>query len=152
LPRAPPAEQQQRHQSSARAHDGAVTGLLAAAGGLHYLSAGTDSRVRLWDAWHHHNALVNYAETHNRAIRGRQLACSEDGSLLFHPSGSIIQVRGRSGRLAAWLLQLAGQRRCSAHHPAGALPRVWAPAGQRAPGSPQLYCSRPPTRLPAAGL
>lgn len=35
---------------SKRAHEGSVTGIAASSDGLSYATAGTDSRVRLWDA------------------------------------------------------------------------------------------------------
>lgn len=36
--------------------------------------------------------LVGYADTHNRAIRGRRCDMSDDGGVVFHPSGSVVQV------------------------------------------------------------
>lgn len=48
--------------------------------------------MRLWDARHHHHLLVNYPNTFNKAATGRQMASTEDGRLLFHPSGTAVQV------------------------------------------------------------
>ena len=60
--------------------------------GLHWLSAGTDDRVRKWDAASRRHLLVHFAGAYNRASKARQLAVSDDSSTLFHPSGSVIQV------------------------------------------------------------
>ena len=38
------------------------------------------------------NLLVNYPNTFNSANKARQIAVSDDSQLLFHPSGSVIQV------------------------------------------------------------
>lgn len=78
--------------ATSTAHDGRVTALLPTPDGLSWLSAATDSRVRLWSVPHFRNTLVNFPNTHNRAIRARQLAVTEDSRFLFHPSGSSIQV------------------------------------------------------------
>ncbi|KAK9817228.1 hypothetical protein WJX72_011350 [[Myrmecia] bisecta] len=56
------------------AHDGYVTAVLPTPDGLYWLSAGTDSRVRLWDTVYHRNMLVNYSDTFNRSNKARQLA------------------------------------------------------------------------------
>lgn len=36
--------------------------------------------------------LVNYPGAFNRSLRARQLSVSEDGRVLFHPSGSAVQM------------------------------------------------------------
>ncbi|CAL8467874.1 g7412 [Coccomyxa elongata] len=74
------------------AHDGAVTAVVPTPDGMHCLTAGTDSRMRLWDLHHNSNALVNYPNTFNRAKKGRQISVSADAPLVFHPSGSVIQM------------------------------------------------------------
>ncbi|KAI3438903.1 hypothetical protein D9Q98_001318 [Chlorella vulgaris] len=76
----------------ATAHAGSITGVAPTPDGLHWLSAGTDDKVRLWDAASHRHQLVHYPGAFNRAVQARQLAVSDDGSLLFHPSGSVVQV------------------------------------------------------------
>lgn len=44
--------------------------------------------------------LVNYPSAFNRSLRARQLSVSEDSRMLFHPSGSAVQVYDvDSGRL-----------------------------------------------------
>ncbi|EIE20903.1 WD40 repeat-like protein [Coccomyxa subellipsoidea C-169] len=73
------------------AHDGAVTAVVPTPDGMHCLTAGTDSRLRLWDLQHNSNTLVNYPNTFNRAKKGRQIAVSADAHMVFHPSGSVIQ-------------------------------------------------------------
>eukprot|EP00850_Spirogloea_muscicola_P016627 SM000136S00173 [mRNA] locus=s136:184851:188612:- [translate_table: standard] len=100
--------------SKATAHDGAVTSLQMTGDGLyllsarphqkatlyrfqilgdtHYCSAGTDSRVRLWDVTSGQNTLVNYPNTVNRAAKAVRLAVSPDSSYVYHPSGSSIRV------------------------------------------------------------
>ena len=45
-----------------------------------------------------HNLLVTYPDTFNRAIRPRQMAVTEDSRVLFHPSGSMVQVGGGGGK------------------------------------------------------
>ncbi len=46
--------------SAVRAHNGPITCLLPTPDGLHWLSGGADSRLRLWDASSWHNRLVHY--------------------------------------------------------------------------------------------
>ncbi|KAK9909422.1 hypothetical protein WJX75_002005 [Coccomyxa subellipsoidea] len=74
------------------AHDGAVTAVVPTPDGMHCLTSGTDSRMRLWDLQHNSNALVNYPNTFNRAKKGRQVSVSVDANMAFHPSGSVIQM------------------------------------------------------------
>jgi len=73
------------------AHEGSVTAVLPTQDGLHWMTAGTDSRVRLWDSQTLRNKLVNFRQTANRASKARQLAVASDANILFHPSGSIVQ-------------------------------------------------------------
>jgi len=86
---------------STAAHDGPVTGLTPSSDGLHWVSAGTDGVVRVWEAatdgdggpgpggplpW-------SLPGTHNAARRPRQLAVGGGPApVLFHPSGSVVQV------------------------------------------------------------
>lgn len=74
------------------AHAGSITGVVPTPNGLHWLSAGTDDKVRLWDAATRRHELVHFAGAYNRASRARQLAVSDDSSTLFHPSGSVVQM------------------------------------------------------------
>jgi DNA excision repair protein ERCC-8 len=100
-----PGERQRARERAAlyaQAHDGAVTGLAPTPDGLFWLSAGTDDRLRLWDAATRANALVHYPNAFNRASKARQLAVTADGGAVFHPSGSAVQVFDvrRGGQLA----------------------------------------------------
>ena len=51
------------------AHDGRVTGIVPSPDGLHWLTAGTDNRLRLWDSEHHRHLLVNYPQTFNSSMK-----------------------------------------------------------------------------------
>lgn len=73
-------------------HDAAVTGIHATANGLHYVTAGADHRVRLWDSMYHHNLLIHYPDTYNEGNRPRRICATEDGRYLFHPSRETVQV------------------------------------------------------------
>lgn len=99
--------------SAVRAHSGAVSCVMPTPDGLYWLTAGTDSSLRLWDAMHWHNRLVNYSQTHNHAIRARQLAVGEEGLTVFHPSGSMIQVGRPWGRGCCGLLTGAALSGCA---------------------------------------
>lgn len=76
----------------ATAHYGSVTALQTTDDGLYLFSAGTDSRVRLWDMQSGCNTLVNYEATRIRTHQGTQLAVSSDSSLLFVASAHSIQA------------------------------------------------------------
>ncbi|KAK9835172.1 hypothetical protein WJX81_003251 [Elliptochloris bilobata] len=82
----------EQHDAHVTAHDGSVTAVLQTPDGHSWLTAGNDSRVRLWDARRCRNLLVNYADTYNRARKARQLAACVAAGLLFHSSGSVVQV------------------------------------------------------------
>jgi DNA excision repair protein ERCC-8 len=74
------------------AHEGAVTGILATLDGLNLITAGSDSRVRLWDREYLHHQLVHYSDTWNRGACPKRLSSTPDGRHLFHPRGDDIQV------------------------------------------------------------
>ncbi|GAB4816816.1 hypothetical protein N2152v2_003862 [Parachlorella kessleri] len=76
----------------ATAHGGSITGVHPTPHGLYWLSAGTDDRVRLWDAMEYRHLLVNYPNAFNRSLRARQLSVADDSRMLFHPSGSAVQL------------------------------------------------------------
>ncbi|GBF93234.1 hypothetical protein Rsub_05966 [Raphidocelis subcapitata] len=76
----------------ALAHDAAVTSLLALPGGLRWLSAGRDGRVRLWDAASRANLLVHYPGAAAPSRRPVRMAATEDARWLFHPCGTAVQV------------------------------------------------------------
>lgn len=58
-----------KEPTTAVAHDGRVTGILPTPDGLHWLTAGTDNRLRLWDARHYYHLLVNYPQTFNSSMK-----------------------------------------------------------------------------------
>ncbi|KAG2448967.1 hypothetical protein HYH02_005721 [Chlamydomonas schloesseri] len=91
-------------ESALRAHSGGITALLPCPDGLSLLTAGTDGRMRLWDAASRVNKLVGYEGTHNRALRARTIAVTEDARVVFYPTGSSINVyEVESGRLLSGL-------------------------------------------------
>ena len=63
------ARSEQAKKGAAVAHDGRVTGILPTPDGLHWLTAGTDNRLRLWDAQHNYHLLVNYPQTFNSSMK-----------------------------------------------------------------------------------
>lgn len=72
-------------QDHATAHYGAVTGLKATEDGMYLLSAGSDSRLRLWDVESGCNTLVNFETVRLQNSKGIQLAVAQDSSLVFVP-------------------------------------------------------------------
>ncbi len=62
-----------KESTTAVGHDGRVTGILPTPDGLHWLTAGTDNRLRLWDARHNYHLLVNYPQTFNSSMKVRAL-------------------------------------------------------------------------------
>lgn len=86
-------QKKNRGYDARAAHDGHITAIKPTPDGLYWISAATDSRVRLWDGITHKNMLVNYASTWNRSMKARQMGVSSDSEVFFHPSGSVVQVR-----------------------------------------------------------
>ena len=76
----------------AKSHESGITGVVPTPDGLFWLSGGNDDKVRLWNATSHRHELVHYNDTFNRASKPRQIAISDDGNAVFHPSGSAVQV------------------------------------------------------------
>lgn len=72
-------------QDHATAHYGSVTGLKATEDGMYLLSAGSDSRLRLWDMESGCNTLVNFETVRLQNSKGIQLAVAQDSSLVFVP-------------------------------------------------------------------
>ncbi|KAL8154051.1 hypothetical protein V2J09_011811 [Rumex salicifolius] len=70
-------------QDRATAHYGAVTGLKVTEDGMYLLSAGSDSRVRLWDIESGCNTLVNYETARLQNTKPIQLAVAQDSSLVL---------------------------------------------------------------------
>jgi DNA excision repair protein ERCC-8 len=84
----------------AAAHSGTITGLAASPDGNNLLSGGTDSRLRLWDASNGDHLLVHYGDTFNHASKARRFALGAGGSVVYHPSGSVVQVNTSTITLA----------------------------------------------------
>ncbi|KAK9109740.1 hypothetical protein Sjap_017800 [Stephania japonica] len=76
----------------ATAHYGAVIGLKVTGDGMHLLSAGSDSRLRLWDIESGCNTLVNYEVTRLQTSRGIQLAVAQDLSLVYVPCMTTVKA------------------------------------------------------------
>ncbi|KAK8465391.1 hypothetical protein PHAVU_009G071700 [Phaseolus vulgaris] len=72
-------------QDRATAHYGAVTGLKATEDGMYLLSAGSDSRLRLWDVQSGCDTLVNFETVRLQINKPLQLATTQDSTLVFVP-------------------------------------------------------------------
>ncbi|GAB4839304.1 WD repeat-containing protein ATCSA-1 [Ancistrocladus abbreviatus] len=79
-------------QDRATAHYGAVTGLKVTEDGLYLLSAGSDSRLRLWDIESGCNTLVNFETVRLQTNKGIQLAVTQDSSLVFVPCMTLVKA------------------------------------------------------------
>ena len=87
--------------NSARAHDGGITALAFTADGTQLMSAGTDGRLRLWDAITGRNTMVNFSDT-PRLKEGNEIALTPDSSTAFVPGAWDVGVYDvRSGRQLA---------------------------------------------------
>ncbi|KAK4387605.1 WD repeat-containing protein ATCSA-1 [Sesamum angolense] len=69
----------------ATGHYGVVTGLKVTEDGMYLLSAGSDSRLRLWDVESGCNTLVNFETARLQSSKAIQMAVSQDSSLAFVP-------------------------------------------------------------------
>lgn len=80
--------------SVSTAHSGAVNGLCFLPDGLHLLSFGTDSELRLWDTQTGRNRLVNYGRIFNKKQNNIKFSVSDEGvaSVAFVPSDGNIEV------------------------------------------------------------
>ncbi|AEE30882.1 Transducin/WD40 repeat-like superfamily protein [Arabidopsis thaliana] len=88
----------------ATAHYGAVTGLKATNDGMYLLSAGSDSRIRLWDIESGRNTLVNFETGRIQTNKGIQLDTSDDPALVFVPCMKTVKAFGMwSGRTTLML-------------------------------------------------
>ena len=63
------AKAEHAKKGAAVAHNGRVTGIIPTPDGLHWLTAGTDNRLRLWDTQHNYHLLVNYPQTFNSSMK-----------------------------------------------------------------------------------
>ncbi|KAL1821870.1 hypothetical protein ACET3Z_016739 [Daucus carota] len=74
------------------AHYGAVIGLKMTSDGQYLLSAGSDSRLRLWDVESCCNTLVNFDIVRLQTSKPMQLAVSPDSDLVFVPCMSTVKA------------------------------------------------------------
>ncbi|XP_057430118.1 WD repeat-containing protein ATCSA-1 [Lotus japonicus] len=72
-------------QDRATAHYGAVTGLKVTEDGMYLLSAGSDSRLRLWDVESGCDTLVNFETVRLQTNKPIQLATTQDSTPVFVP-------------------------------------------------------------------
>ncbi|KAL3505054.1 hypothetical protein ACH5RR_034895 [Cinchona calisaya] len=72
-------------QDRATAHYGAIIGLKSTGDGMYLLSAGSDSRLRLWDTESGCNTLVNFEITRLQTSKPIQLATTQDSAIVFVP-------------------------------------------------------------------
>nr|XP_043615601.1 WD repeat-containing protein ATCSA-1-like [Erigeron canadensis] len=79
-------------QDRATAHYGAVIGLKATEDGMYLLSAGSDSRLRLWDIESGSNTLVHYEIVRLQSSKPVQLAVTQDSSTVFLPCMTSIKA------------------------------------------------------------
>ncbi|KAM1088834.1 hypothetical protein ACFX15_016136 [Malus domestica] len=79
-------------QDRATAHYGAVTGLKVTEDGMYLLSAGSDSRLRLWDVESGCNTLVNFETVRMQTSRPIQLATSQNSELVFVPCMTAVKA------------------------------------------------------------
>ncbi|XP_033137138.1 WD repeat-containing protein ATCSA-1 [Brassica rapa] len=83
----------------ATAHYGVVTGFKATNDGMYLLSAGSDSRIRLWDTQSGCNTLLNFETGRLQTSKAIQLATSDDPALVFVPCMKTVKAFGMwSGR------------------------------------------------------
>ncbi|KAE9458784.1 hypothetical protein C3L33_09307, partial [Rhododendron williamsianum] len=79
-------------QDRATAHYGAVIGLKATEDGMYLLSAGSDSRLRLWDIESSCNTLVNFETARLQTGKAMQLSTTQDSTLVFVPCMTSVKV------------------------------------------------------------
>lgn len=79
-------------QDRATAHYGAVTGLKVTEDGMYLLSAGSDSRIRLWDVESGRNTLVNFETVRLQTSRAIQLATTQDPAVVFVPCMTAVKA------------------------------------------------------------
>ncbi|XP_010499273.1 PREDICTED: DNA excision repair protein ERCC-8 isoform X1 [Camelina sativa] len=88
----------------ATAHYGVVTGLKATNNGMYLLSAGSDSRIRLWDIESGRNTLLNFETGRIQTNKAIQMDTSDDPALVFVPCLKTVKSFGMwSGRTTLML-------------------------------------------------
>ncbi|KAH6781129.1 Transducin/WD40 repeat-like superfamily protein [Perilla frutescens var. hirtella] len=76
----------------ATGHYGVVTGLKVTEDGMYLLSAGSDSRLRLWDIESGCNTLVNFETARLQSSKPLQMAVSQDSAVAFVPCMTTVKV------------------------------------------------------------
>ncbi|CAK8568372.1 unnamed protein product [Lathyrus sativus] len=79
-------------QDRATAHYGAVTGLKVTEDGMYLLSAGSDSRLRLWDVESGCDTLVNFETVRLQTSKPIQLATTQDSTVVFVPCMRVVKA------------------------------------------------------------
>lgn len=79
-------------QDRATAHYGAVTGLKVSEDGMYLVSAGSDSRLRLWDVQSGCNTLVNFETARLQTTKAIQLALTQDSAQVFVPCMTAVKA------------------------------------------------------------
>ncbi|XP_078433779.1 WD repeat-containing protein ATCSA-1-like [Wolffia australiana] len=79
-------------RNKSTAHYGAVTALRATKDGMHLLSTGSDSRLKLWDIESGCNTLVNFEASRLQTSRPLEMAVAEDSSLVFVPCATTVKA------------------------------------------------------------
>jgi len=78
--------------STATAHNGTVNSLCFTPDGRYLLSSGSDDRMRCWNISTGENTLVNFVGTKNSSKSCMQMCVSPDGTLVYHPNNTNINV------------------------------------------------------------
>ncbi|KZV31577.1 DNA excision repair protein ERCC-8-like [Dorcoceras hygrometricum] len=76
----------------ATGHYGIVTGIKGTDDGMYLLSAGSDSRLKLWDIESGCNTLVNFETKRLQSTKPIQMAVSDDSTLAFIPCMATVKV------------------------------------------------------------
>ncbi|CAN6583083.1 unnamed protein product [Malus baccata var. baccata] len=79
-------------QDRATAHYGAVTGLKVTEDAMYLLSAGSDSRLRLWDIESGCNTSVNFETVRMQTSKPIQLATSQNSELVLVPCMTAVKA------------------------------------------------------------
>ena len=79
---------------------------------------GTDSRMRCWSMATGKNTMINYADTKNHSKNPVEMAVSNNGQLVYHPNGNVINVYHiQSGELINTLQGHYEKINCCVFHP-----------------------------------
>ncbi|XP_073281580.1 WD repeat-containing protein ATCSA-1-like [Primulina huaijiensis] len=76
----------------ATGHYGVVTGIKGTDDGMYLLTAGSDSRLKLWDIESGCNTLVNFETKRLQSTKAIQMAVSHDSTLAYIPCMTTVKV------------------------------------------------------------